>query len=146
MLEKIEGKRRRRQQRMRWLDGITYWMDMNLGKLGETVKDREAWHATVCGAAKSQHKLTKSQTQTDPQTGNFHCKLRFPLSGNPMEISSKRVWPCVSSHGKSSSESLLNTPRIPPYLQLFSLNMLHETLALGDTDTCYGSGDRCHKK
>lgn len=48
-----------------------------------------------------------------------------------MEISTRRVWPCVASNGKSSSDSLLNTPRIPPYLQLFSLNVLHETLTLG---------------
>ena len=64
MLGKIEAKRRRGQQRVRWLDSITDSMDTSLSKLWETVEDREAWHAAVCGLQRVGHNLATERQQS----------------------------------------------------------------------------------
>ena len=66
MLGKIEGRRRRGQQRMKWLDGIINSMDMRLSKLQEIVKDREAWRAAVHGVAKNSVNLVTEQQHLNP--------------------------------------------------------------------------------
>ena len=77
MLAKIEGKRKSRQQRMRWLDSITHSVDKNLSKLQKTLEDREAWHVAVHGVTKSQTRLSK---QTRKCSSNQKGRITAQIS------------------------------------------------------------------
>ena len=78
MLGMIEGRRRRRQQRMRWLDGITDSMDMSLSKLWDMVNKREAWRAAVLGFAKSHKKSNDLVTEQQMHYSMLTTKMEFP--------------------------------------------------------------------
>ena len=107
-LAKTEGRRRRGRQRMRWLDGITDSMDMNLSKPGETVKVREAWRAAVYGAAKSQTQL-RNRTTTEKMhvlAGMPSCKRLFERLDGQLKQCLKSRAPYLGSSPSSAPGKL----------------------------------------
>ena len=128
MLGKIEGRRRRSRQRTRWLDGTNVSMDMSLSKFREMVKDKEAWHATVHGAAKGQTWLSDWTTITCLCPSSFHkvqtshSDFLTQLGGHMAKLSHKELKRCqpFSLQGNQQQNEKDNLQNGRKYSQMMS--------------------------
>ena len=126
MLGKIEGRRRRGQQRMRWLDRITDSMDMSLSKLWETVKDRGAWWAVIHSVAKNQTRLSSSvvlvaqscPTLCDPMDSSIQASLSITNSRSLLKLMTIEL--VMPSNHLILCRPLLLLPSIFPSISVFS--------------------------
>ena len=116
ILGKIEGRRRREQQRMRWLDGITYSMDMSLVKIQELVMDREAWRAAVHGVTKGQPRLSDSPELNWSAT----CQSSLPFTIYQSLLKLMSIESMIPSNHFILCHPLLLLPSIFPNIRVFS--------------------------